>query len=99
MSEYQMVRYHDGERYCVALAWTGGRKFMHIVTQTDLGVVKRTVPIEDERYCEPLMRSGLPYTVERGVEYLKRIGRKAGITQGAIDILDAAIGSKEKADV
>lgn len=90
MSEYEMVRYHDGQRYMTAMKYEG-RKYMHVVTIEDNGVVKKSVPIEEAKwYCQPLLKGSEPYPLVRGIEKLRSIGRRVGITQGAKELLDDA---------
>lgn len=89
VSDYTMVKYHDEDRYVTALAWTGGRKLMHLVVQTDNGVVKLSVPIKDQKYCR-----ALGYPLDKGIARFRAIGRRAGMTQGAMDLLDAAESGK-----
>lgn len=90
MSKYEMVRYHDGDRYVTAVKYEG-RKYMHVVLIDDAGVVKRAVPIEEGKwYCKPLMLGDAPYPLVRGINKLRSVGRRAGITQAAKQLLTEA---------
>lgn len=86
----QAVRFHDGQRYCVALVKTG-HKHLHAVVIDDCGVRVVSEPKEAQRYTEPLMRRGAPYPMDRLVRQFKRIGRERGITAAAENILEEAL--------
>lgn len=90
MTDYNVVKYHDGDQSRTALAWHGGRTLLHLVMQTDQGIAKVSVPMSEQRYCRPIK-----YDVTRAVKLLRSIGRRAGITAGAKAILDAAISGEE----
>jgi hypothetical protein len=89
-TDIQAVRFHDGERYCVALVKTG-HKHLHAVVIDDCGVRVVSEPKEASRYTQPLVRKGAPYPLDRLVRHMRRIGRERGITAAAENILEEVL--------
>ncbi|MCI0349912.1 MAG: hypothetical protein L0Z53_10845 [Acidobacteriales bacterium] len=88
---YGAYRFHDGERYVVAIGHEG-RTRLHLAVITDGGVTALDVPRGELRYCEPLTLKGSAYPVARAARRMLAVGRRNGITRGARDILRQAIG-------
>jgi hypothetical protein len=78
-----IVRFHDGARYCAALEAGVGRKYRHLVVITEYGVRVLDVPLD-----EPTEVLG-PVT-RRQLATFRRAGKVFGITAGARQALDAA---------
>lgn len=86
MDNLQVVRFHDGDRYCAALVKIGHTQ-LHAVVIDDCGVRVVSEPKAASRYTEPLMLKGKPYPPERLARIMRRIGRERGITAAAKNIL------------
>jgi hypothetical protein len=76
------VRFHDGERYCCAIARVGKTK-LHLTFIDDCGVRHTAVPREHERYTTPLTLGGKEYPLSRMVRRFRAVGRASEITEAA----------------
>ena len=83
-------KFHDGEREVTAVGYEG-RTRLHLAVITDTGVAALDVPRDEARYLRPLTLKGAPYPLDRCVKAMRAVGRRAGITQGAADILKTVL--------
>jgi hypothetical protein len=90
MSDLQVLRVHDGHRFCTALVKVGN-KHMHAVVMDDCGIRVISGPKEDLRYSQPLERKGAPYPIDRLVRKFRAFGRERGITEAAKAILNEVV--------
>ena len=89
MSSYQLLKFHDGERWISALV-TCGHKRAHILHIDGTGLRVAKEPKECLRHALPLTLRGQPYPLERALRRFRRVGRELGMTLEAKSMLEAA---------
>ena len=79
----QVVRYYNHDQFVVAVRGDAGRKYIPLVFITNRGVVRRDVPLDEERGFREI-----DYPIRKAVVGMKRVGKKHGITKGALELLE-----------
>ena len=94
MSSYQLLKYHDGERWITSLV-TCGTKMAHVLHIDGNGLRVLKEPKEFLRHAQPLMRRGEPYPLDRALRKFRRAGQQLGMTQEARNLLAGALQESE----
>lgn len=89
MSSYQLLKFHDGERWISSLV-TCGTKKAHILHIDGIGLRVTQEPKESLRYAQPLLLRGQPYPLDRALRRFRSVGRRIGMSAEAKRMLEAA---------
>lgn len=89
----EIVRYHDGSAYRVAIV-QAGRKLLHAIMLEDGPLRVRKLPAKEGRFMVPLAYHGAAYPLRRALVTFKRHGKAHGCTRTARRLLDALRGAR-----
>lgn len=89
----EIVRYHDGSAYRVAIV-QAGRKLLHAIMLEDGPLRVRKLPAKEGRYMAPLTFRNGAYPLRRAVAGFRKHGKAHGCTRTARRFLDALRGAR-----
>lgn len=79
-----IVDYHNSIKCQTALITDRGTKWMTLVMIDDTGLIRKKVPLTEERHMKPLKLKGKDYPLKRAINRYRKAGRNLGASKTAL---------------